>query len=182
MSDYPIVSSDPAVQKHYVLCRKEGTSHNLAEMYAFGQPPMSKTDREFLEGHHNGNQFEGAEWVGDHYKAIAESEGQCVKGKIYLNGLAAYPGDPRAWVTGRGDVQKVCEERGWDCEGMVDVKARRQPEKERLPMPVGEDIVAAKVESICAELPDGHMVDRADLTEQVREKLAPSWKTEARDG
>ncbi len=31
---YPKISDDPEVQKHYIACRKAGTSHGLSEMLA----------------------------------------------------------------------------------------------------------------------------------------------------
>lgn len=104
--------------------RKSGTSPKLAEMLTLQSPPMSNTDREFLEGHCNGNQFAKgplSEDLGDRMKAVAEAAGQNVKGKVYIGGLARFPGDPEAWIAGRGDVRKVVEERGWKCSGSVDV-------------------------------------------------------------
>lgn len=112
---------------HYWDCRKKGTSKRLAEMFATGDTPRLNTDVEFLKGHANGNQFEGgplANKMGDFYRSVAESEGQSTKGKVYLSGLAAYAGDPRAWVSDRHEAQKVLEERGWHSDGLVDVKAQ----------------------------------------------------------
>src|SRR5271154_7062156 len=105
----------PAQQAHYDRCIAEGTSPVLAEMFALGQPPMSNTDREFLAGTENGRQFEGQEEVGDYYRQEATKAGVNTTGKVYKNGLARFPGDPEAWVSGRGDVQRVIEERGWNC-------------------------------------------------------------------
>ena len=97
-------------RSHYDRCIANGCSPRLAEMLAAGQPPMSNTDREFLEGHCNGNQFAGREAVGDAYAAVARAEGADTTGKVYMGSLAAYPGDPRAWVSGRGDVQRVLDD------------------------------------------------------------------------
>lgn len=112
---------------HFVECINEGTSPTLAEMFASAQAPCAVTDATFLAGHCNGSQFAGQEAEGDFIRRVAESEGQSVKGKVYLGGLAKYPGDPKAWVDGRGDVKKVCEERGWNCEGSVNVKSFEPP-------------------------------------------------------
>lgn len=97
-----------------------------------GRPPAVMTDSVFLEGHANGNQFENTPSLGDFYAREAKAQGVDTKGKVYLSGLASHPGDPRAWVSGRGDVRKVCEERGWHCEGAVNVKGDgpgRKPSK-----------------------------------------------------
>lgn len=67
------------------------------EMLASGQGPFLVTDSTYLEG--------------------TESTG----GKKYLHQLAAFPGDPRAWVSGRGDVESYAREQGKGVEGMVTV-------------------------------------------------------------
>jgi len=36
---YPHVSDDPKVQSRYEECRRNGCSHNLAEILAFRKPP-----------------------------------------------------------------------------------------------------------------------------------------------
>ena len=93
-----------------------------------------------------------------------------VKGKVYLSGLAAFSGDPRAWVSGRGDVQKVCEERGWDCEGSVNVKAFRPQEPRQVA--VAPDLVAEHVERELEANP-GTGVEEA--TERVKDRITPYW-------
>ncbi len=106
-----------------------GGAERLAAMFAAGAPPMSNTDREFMEGRCNGNQFEKNPQIGDKLAQDAKAAGVSTKGKVYLSGLAAYPGDPRAWVGGRGDVQALCEERNWTASGSVTVKGdRSRPE------------------------------------------------------
>lgn len=91
-------------------------------MVVTGQPPGERTDRGFLAGTENGRQFEKTPHIGEYYRKVAESKGQNVKGKKYLGQLADYPGDPRAWVDGRGDIQRRCEEKGWGCTGTVKTK------------------------------------------------------------
>jgi hypothetical protein len=170
--EYPVISADPRVQAHYEACRAAGTSHSLAEMFALARPPMSNTDREFLEGYCNGSQFEKTPALGDLYRAEAAAAGVNTQGAVYLGGLAEYPGDPRAWVRGRGDVVKVAEERGLDVRGAVTVRAGR-----REPQPVGlaEDIVQREVAEIAAASPAPALVDREDLADKVRQKRKPHW-------
>lgn len=105
----------------YADCIRDGCSPSLADMLSSATPPGCVTDSTFLAGHCCGNQFEKTPEVGDRLREIAESQGQMTKGKVYLGSLARYPGDPKAWVDGRGDVKRVCEERGWGCEGDVKV-------------------------------------------------------------
>lgn len=116
----------------YYECISDGCTPKLADMLASQQPPGGMTDSTFLEGHCNGNQFEKRPEFGDHYKKIAEQAGVSVKGKVYKGGLARFPGDPEAWVGGRADVERVCRQRGWGCEGAVSVaptEAGRLPGK-----------------------------------------------------
>lgn len=173
------ISPDDRVQLAYERMRHKGVSHNLAEMFALQHPPqLAGTDAIFNEGRCNGNQFEGAEWLGDAYRRQAAEAGVDVKGKTYLGGLAAFPGDPRAWVSDLGDVKKVCEERGWGCRGAVSVKA---PEPAAPPKPgpaVAPDIVEAKVAEIVetrVAAVDRGRVDVQDLREQVKDRLKPHW-------
>jgi hypothetical protein len=159
-------------KRHYDLCVANGCSHPLAEMLALRQSPMSNTDREFLEGQHR--QFEKCPRMGDWYKRQAESEGADVTGKVYLSGLAAYPGDPRAWVSGRHDVQKLCEERNWSCQGSVNVRAREvEPPP---PVPLAKDIIErevhAAVESAGEPLSERQV---EDVREKVKDSMTPHW-------
>lgn len=157
---------------HYNECIAQGCNHNLAEMFALGSPPMSNTDREFLEGQHR--QFENTPHFGDYYKRQAESQGQDVTGKVYLSGLAAYPGDPRAWVSGRGDVLKVCQERNWNCRGAVNYTAQeREPPK---PIPVGRDLIENEVRDIVESCPEPLSNKQVkDIAEKVTDARTPYW-------
>jgi hypothetical protein len=165
------VSDDPAIQAHYDECRRQGTSHNLALMFAEAQPPMSSTDREFMRGTENGRQFQGNQRAGNEYRRVAESMGQNTKGKKYLSSLAEFPGDPKAWVDSRADVQKVCEERGWGCTGAVNVKHRTDTAPPA-PIAVGEDIVQAEVQR---EVAEGSKEKPKELREKVIAKRKPHW-------
>lgn len=161
---------------HYCECRHEGTGHKLSLMFALQKPPMSNTDREFLEGHCNGNQFEGCPELGELYRREAAAVGVDVTGKVYLSGLAEYPGDPRAWVSGRADVEAVCQERGWGCKGAVNIKAAELAEAPKS-TPIADDIVEDRVLDILEEMPEGDAakVDVVELREKVTEELTPHW-------
>ena len=111
-------------QQVYDEAIANGCSPKLAEMFALGAPPGCMTDAVFLEGHCNGNQFEKTPAHGDELRRVAESQGQSTTGKVYLGGLARYAGDPEAWVNGRSDVKRVCEQRGWGADGAVSVAVK----------------------------------------------------------
>jgi hypothetical protein len=129
----PVVSDDVMIQAAYLQMRADGVTHKLAEMLALQAPPMSNTDREFLEG--TQNQFVGDEKTGDLFKKIANRRGVSVTGKHYVGGLAKFPGDPEAWVGSRGDVKRVLEDRGWGSEGAVNVEPRIKPVKREMQLP-----------------------------------------------
>jgi hypothetical protein len=145
----------------------------IDQMIVSCRPPKSNTDVEFLAGSENGRQFQGRPEQGDFYRRVAEKRGQNVKGKKYLSQLARYPGDPEAWVSSRGDVQKVLEERGWGSDGSVNVKNRPRGEAPK-PVDVAEDILER--ETTRAALPGMKPKERADLRERVRKRLKPSYK------
>lgn len=136
----------------------------------------TKTDREFLRGHGaNGAQFQDTPEVGDYYRQVAESRGQNTKGKVYLSGLAEFPGDPRAWVDGRGDAQRVLEERGWGGEGDVRVKAAEATGPvERVP--VAPDLVENRIEQMAAADPSVLEKDPGELRHEVTEAMRPPWQ------
>jgi hypothetical protein len=166
---YCRISDDESIQRHYEEARRNGTSHSLAEMFALGAAPTVQTDATFMRGTANGRQFQGnAEKFGDAYAKIARKRGQNVTGKKYLSGLARFPGDPEAWVDGRGDVQRVLEKRGWESEGSVNVKSRC-PEAPRPTIDVADDILNEEVQRIVESSPEP-IKDRRELKEQVRQK------------
>lgn len=165
--DFPEVACWVSQQAFYLAMRLDGVGHRLAEMLALQRPPQSNTDREFLMGRCNGSQFEGREREGDLYRSVAEAHGQDVSGKVYLGGLARFPGDPEAWVSGKGDVERVLDRRGWGCDGLVKREARGEGPPPQGPA-VAPHLVEDEVDLICEDLGvDGADVDRVDLAEQV---------------
>ena len=150
----------------------------LDEMLRASAPPQVRSDATFLRGHCNGSQFATQHVIGDRYKAVAEEAGQNVTGKVYMSQLANYPGDPEAWVSGRGDVKRVLEKRGWGSEGAVSTKVRESLNPPAPGPAVADDIVAAEVSTILETVPpkDRKRVDVQDLKEQVIEKRKPHWK------
>ena len=145
------------------------------EMVSSGVPPASNTDREFLMGSENGRQFAKNQAVGDYYQRECERNGGQTKGRKYISQLARYPGDPQAWVAGRGDVQKLCEQRGWGSDGLVNVKERPRDKEPPPPVQVADDLVDKAVAKELA----GHKVSAKELArtrEKVKDKLTPNWK------
>lgn len=114
--------------------REGGGNHKFSMMVVLQQPPGCNTDKTFMRGYGGtGNEFDGHfKMFGDVYRKKAEKAGVSVNGARYMGGLARYPGDPEAWIRGKGDIVRVCEKRGASCEGAVTVKApETRPEDPR---------------------------------------------------
>lgn len=146
----------------------------LDEMFAAQRAPHGVSDKTFMADTANGKQFQGQEHVGNAYRETAEAMGGSVTGKKYLSGLAAFPGDPEAWVDSRGDAQRLLEKRGWGAEGTINVKPRERTN----PAPAGPDVADDLLDKYTAQIADAderpELVDRADLREQVKERLKPA--------
>lgn len=143
-------------------------------MFATGKTPTLRTDSTFMEG--QWSQFSENPRLGNAYKRVAKKHGVDVKGKVYLSQLANFPGDPRAWVSSRGEVQKLCEERGWGCSGAVNVKAQSLDVEPR-EVGLDEEIVNDRVAGILEAVPEADRphVDTEDLKDQVRSRHKPHW-------
>jgi hypothetical protein len=90
-----------------------------------------------------------------------------------MSEIAAYPGDPRAWVDSVSDIKAVCEERGWAADGDVKVKGREQaPAAEPV---VAEDIVREHVAREVAANPEAAKKPE-ETREKVISKIKPRWK------
>ena len=123
---------------NYARMRRMGESHKMSEMLTLRTFPATRTDKEFLKGTHE--QFADAPGIGDRYRAIAEAHGLSTNGLVYMRGLARFPGDPQAWVNGRGDVARIAEERGWGVTGAVECQRREvQPDPD---IAIADEIVA----------------------------------------
>lgn len=114
------------------------------EMLRLQSPPMIKgTDSKNFAG--GMNPFPNMpEFMRQHYLKQARAMGIEPNGKIYKMGLVreGYQGrfDPEALVDSTHQITKTLEQRGWGCEGMVEVKARGidEPPKE---VGVADDLV-----------------------------------------
>ena len=145
----------------------------MCDMFVSQQAPGGVTDSTFLCGVGAGRQFDKTPHFGDQYAATAMKKGQCTTGKVYLSGLAAYPGDPRAWVSSRAEIKKLCVERNMTCEGAVNYK----PVYTSDPKPdvaLAPDIIAREVDKIIEKNPEAAH-DRPALAEKVFKKHKPHW-------
>jgi hypothetical protein len=170
---YPVISSDPAIQRHYLQLRQQGMLHNGAEMLALQSPPGLQSDTRFMSGHVNHNQFADSPSFGSLYLNAAKRAGVSVEGAVYKHQLARFPGDPEAWVRSRGDVKRIVERRGMHCEGSV---THTPVEREDIDTNdgtyrVADDIVDAEMVRIEESTP-GRAQEEPDLREKVTKRLS----------
>lgn len=139
-------------------------------MIVDGRPPNSRTDREFLIGSENGRQFQETPKLGDAYRESCEKSGGSTTGKKYLRQLARFPGDPKAWVSGRGDVERVAKERGMGVEGLVNVQTPEvEPPK---PVDIAPDILDRETKRMLAGTRGMPKKKQLEVREAIREKIA----------
>ena len=168
------ITDDFGIQMRYWQMRRDGQSHRMAEMLATRKFPGLKTDSIFNEGRCNGNQFERIPQEGDYLRGIAEEAGVNTTGKVYLRGLADYPGDPTAWISDRGDVLRVAREKGYKVDGYVNYQP---PEAE--PMAdvdgVAPELIEDEVQTILASNPGARADDvREHITDLRSGRVDPN--------
>lgn len=149
----------------------------LCDMLLAGQPPGCVTDNTWMAGVGMGSQFQENPRLGNAYAEKARQEGVSTTGKVYLSGIAAYAGDPQAWVSGRDDIKRIAQERGWTVKGDVNYTP---PAPIAAPAP-GVDVAPDLIDRGVGEVLQKHpgYVEKPqqlqDLREQVRNRLKPSW-------
>jgi hypothetical protein len=165
--------------KHYLKCRSEGTSHSLALMFATRRAPLTKgTDSVFMAGmeYRQAEEFNnGVPTAPTLYRRVAKQAGVSTKGKVYKSSLALYPGDPRAWVDGLGDVKKLADERGCDVDGAVTVRAAKKRPWDRKDYRVADSIVDRLAKEAVVRDPSLKEKPKEEVREMVREKATPDW-------
>lgn len=65
------------------------------------------------------------------YMDKARAAGVTTEGKIYYPELARFQGDPKAWCGSNDDIRRVATENGYNVDGDVKVRARKEVEPER---------------------------------------------------
>lgn len=94
--------------------------------------------------------------------------GISTEGKTYYSQLARktrYGFDPEAFVSNRGDIKRVCEERGYACDGAVTVKGREFEEPPDCPL--APDLIEEAVDDMLAKDPGLAIKKREELREMA---------------
>jgi hypothetical protein len=158
----------------YMRLRRDGNTHRFSDMIACQRGPGLMTDSVF---------FAGAKQIGDQFVnetqrkkvlAVAKRHGYTPnRTDVYEPGLARFQGDPEAFVPatgGRGYIRKLCETRGWACDGAVKVEAR-QPERDPYAhaKPLAEDLIQERIKGTIAKDPSWKKKKR-ELREAIIQK------------
>lgn len=162
----PIIDSDREVQSRYEAMRRQGQSHNMAEMLAYRQAPNSRTDDDFFRGVGTLDKQIGdpeAIYINDVTQRHLRETGHAPNpNHIYMQGLAQYPGDPRAFVASAGEAKRRAEELNVSVEGFVNHKASEpiaDPFGVGVPQgmkrqPIANDLKQVIADAIVAKNPD----------------------------
>lgn len=112
-----------------------------------------------------------------HYLKQARAMGIEPNGKVYKGGLVReeYKGrfDPEALVDSTHDVKKIIEQRGWSCEGMVNVSGPDVDVPEELPTYIADDLVEehAASEAVAMGAETMSVKEFKSLKEKTRARL-----------
>jgi hypothetical protein len=168
-------------QTVYKKALENGCSPKMAEMFACRQAPGIKTDTLHFRGIGTQDPFAGVHPdMKPYYHQRAQEAGVSPSGKRYLSSLAESPGDPKALVDSKGDIQRVCEERGWGCDGIVKTKvAEPTSDFDASHYEPAPDIVESRAQEIMAL--DGatdtcSLREWNDAKDEARSTLMPAWK------
>ena len=134
----------------YMRLRRTGQTHRFAEMVACQAGPGLMTDSVFFAGLPKLQDQFANDTQREKVLATAQRHGYTPNpNDVYEPGLARFQGDPEAFVPptgGRGYIRRLCERRGWGCNGAVEVQHSepiRDPMEQSIPL--AESIVKRRM-------------------------------------
>lgn len=155
----------------YVRMRREGQDDRWAAMLALQQFPGIQTTDTFWAGNKPWHEVYGEKYANE-VKAILARRGVNLRpGDTYYPQLAKSKGDPEAVIPfdgARSYIRKLCEKRGWACEGAVNLEAR-QPDSDphEQAVPLAEDLVRSNAKRMVEKNPDLARLSRRELRQRV---------------
>lgn len=178
---YELLSGPVTRGAQYLKMRGEGSTDKFASMVAMQKSASLNTDSTFFHGSKPLYEQFGSQKHLDRYLKAAKKHGHTPSANdTYFPSLARFPGDPEAFVSqaqGRGYIRKLCEKRGWACDGDVKVD-HREPESDPIAaencVDMAPDIVAGHAKRMIAQNPKNKSLSRAALREKIVSKYGPS--------
>jgi hypothetical protein len=166
----PKISDKFDQQVFYFRMIRDGQSHRMAEMLATRSfPGIRGTDSTFMAGSHmQDGLLDGVR------QRMAKAAGVDTNGKRYIAGLANFPGDPEAWVSGLSDVRRICADRGWNCHGAFEYEAPEPLLPPAPDVPIAADILANQLSSELEGVDQREITPRliADTSERLENLLS----------
>ena len=169
----------------YMIARRNLTTHEFAMMLALQKPPGIETNDTFWAGRKRFDQVFGEEYANRIKSGLAKKGIHLKNGDEYCPELVR-PGfgpknpDPQAVVPfhgGRDYIRKLCETRGWACNGAVNVKEREplsDPHGPENCVPLHPQLVDQLAINECRKNPELQRKTKGELREMIREKHGPT--------
>lgn len=169
----PTISDDPQVQSRYEEMRRNGESHNMAEMCAMRSACGSRGTERAIFSRVTGNGLDGLGVAQREWKLQqARKAGINPHGKIYMPELARHgvPNDPIAWVGDTHDIVKACHITGRGCPELG-VKPAQYMKREQ-PVALAEknvkELMVKELESMDPR--EAKRVNKRELREKIIDK------------
>lgn len=177
---YELVKQDITRGAQYWMMRQSGSNDRFAAMISLQSGPGLSTDDTFFHGQKPLYDQFGSQKHLDRYLQAAKKRGFTPStNATYFPNLARFQGDPEAFVTraqGRSYIRKLCERRGWACEGDINVN-HREPESDPLASenckPLGEDIIRDRAAEMVKKDPGLKRLNRTELREKIISNHGP---------
>ena len=171
----------------YVIARRNSATHEFSMMLALQKPPGIETNDTFWAGRKRFDQVFGEEYANRIKAGLAKQGINLKNGDEYCPELVR-PGmgygpknpDPQAIIPageGRDYIKRVCEQRGWACNGAVTVEHREPLSDPHAPencVPLAPKLVDQLAIAECRKNPDLQRKTKRELREMVKEKHGPS--------
>lgn len=165
--------------------RKKDAGDHWATMLCLNAPPGINTTDSFWKGrkpwyevYGDPNNKQNNTYLHQIKRELAKRGVNLKANDEYMPELARFPGDPEAVVPfsgARSYIKNLCEQRGWACEGAVNVE-HRQPDQDphENGVPMAEDLIRQKGRKMVQSDPSLKKLPRQELREAVLAKHGPS--------
>lgn len=167
----------------YLISRRSGTPHNFAMMLATAKAPGIETTDTFWAGRERFDQSCGELYANTVKAGFARKGINLKNGDEYCPalvrpdmGFGPKNPDPEAIVPfsdARGYIKKLCQQRGWECNGAVTTKHQeplRDPRENKIP--IAPSVVDNLAIQMCRDNPDLQHKTKDEVRAMVRDKHA----------
>lgn len=164
----------------FAALRRSGQSVGFAAMIAMQKSSGIATTDTFWSGRKPFWEVYGQGYANNVRKKLSARGVNLGDNGEYMPELARFTGDPEAVVPFSGSrdyIRKLCEKRGWSCNGAVNVSAR-QPDRDPLAdehcVPLADDLVVKNASRLIRENPDLGRKTKGEVRQIVLDKYGPS--------